>query len=587
MPNQEKPQEFELMGLLIREAVEASLSDFESFKARFQSYIDQISSYLHSVSKEGFFPHFFLGSFSTLVDTDIAKKLDIKKIYFKFDDSKTLKVAVIRKGDIISQKSAIEKVNLFVISESGKIDSKSKKFTYGELEEILGQINLPAQNEHVKIARDDLKVKLVKIVKTTGEISVEVKDDKLDKNISTAHEFKEIKKGLWSNSKSDVAKLTNSDVEKVKKSFENILKKVSKIHSEYKDSLIYADKAREAAHHGFIAGTLVNFRYRHNLRVYLEQFAERGFVDIILLPRGKDRSLNVIPIIIEIKAATEAELKKGKIGKKSKTTPAVALKRAEGYIKGFQPNIMRVLTTANDILCVGINLDHPSPISSIEAKQRNQEVTSLFNEILISIDGRNNGRINEEGLKEKVQNNIERIYQTFPGTGESRDNHYFSRFLLGQSLLLHEVQALESNFEKHVFIYGENIPTEAQPEPKSQRLKDKKSKGQDAGQSSKLDKNYGVSTMVFIPENDQKLIYVVNIVETDERTKVLKKGIPLDPLKQKVGNRKIVDFNINEKSNFKKYFSMEVSEPISLKQYNKKKLINLRVDLKMFLILAD
>ncbi len=59
-------QDFELIELLIREAVEASPStstqqgnDFESFQARFQSYIDQIPSYLHSVGKEGFFPHFF------------------------------------------------------------------------------------------------------------------------------------------------------------------------------------------------------------------------------------------------------------------------------------------------------------------------------------------------------------------------------------------------------------------------------------------------------------------------------------------------------------------------------------------------
>ncbi|WP_265024215.1 hypothetical protein [Wolbachia endosymbiont (group A) of Epagoge grotiana] len=269
MPNQEKPQGFELIELLIREAgsnAGASPStstqqgsDFESFKARFQSYIDQIPSYLHSVGKEGFFPHFFLGSFSTLIDTEIAKKLDIEKIYFSFDGSKTLKVAVIRKGGITNQKSAIEKVNLFVISEFGKNDSKSKKFTYGELEEILGQSNLPAQNEHVRSAKDDLKVKLVKIVKATGEISVEVKDDKLDKNTSATHEFKEIKKGLWNNPESDIAKLTNPDVEKVKKPVENILKKVSKIHSEYKNSLANAVIYRNTNSRGY--GSMYHIPY--------------------------------------------------------------------------------------------------------------------------------------------------------------------------------------------------------------------------------------------------------------------------------------------------------------------------------------
>ncbi|MGL5029677.1 MAG: hypothetical protein ACRC6C_06375 [Wolbachia pipientis] len=70
MLGQEKPQDFELIELLIREAglnvgaipstSTQQGSDFESFKARFQSYIDQIPSYLHSVGKKGFFPHFFM-----------------------------------------------------------------------------------------------------------------------------------------------------------------------------------------------------------------------------------------------------------------------------------------------------------------------------------------------------------------------------------------------------------------------------------------------------------------------------------------------------------------------------------------------
>ncbi|WP_353287689.1 hypothetical protein [Wolbachia endosymbiont (group B) of Gerris lacustris] len=209
-------------------------------------------------------------------------------------------------------------------------------------------------------------------------------------------------------------------------------------------------------------------------------------------------------------------------------------------------------------------------------KSRNQKITPLFSGMLESIDERNNGEITQEQLKTQIQENIERIYHTFPGTGEKGDNHYFSRFLLGQSLLLNEVKGLNSDFEKQVFIYGENIPTEAQPEPKSQRLKDQKSKGQGAGQPSKLDQSHGVTTMVFIPENDKKSVYVMNIVEADGRAEVVSKGIPLDKLKQEIGNRKIVELNLNfnikkQKSDFKEYFSMEVGEPISLEQYSNKK----------------
>lgn len=207
-------QDFELIELLIRESVKAGPStsapkgsDFESFKARFQSYIDQVPSYLHSVGKEGFFPHFFLGSFSTLIDTEIATKLSIEKVYFSFDSAKTLKVAVIKDGEIKSPEDAADKVRLFVIAESG---STKKKFSYGELDKILGNTKV-ARNNVVRLARDQgkLGVRLVEITKEKDAkgkmagISVNVESNKLDKDTSAIHEFKEIKKEVWSNPESD------------------------------------------------------------------------------------------------------------------------------------------------------------------------------------------------------------------------------------------------------------------------------------------------------------------------------------------------------------------------------------------------
>ncbi|WGJ62499.1 hypothetical protein [Wolbachia endosymbiont of Frankliniella intonsa] len=378
-------------------------SEFKSFKARFQSYIDQIPSYLHSVSKKGFFPHFFLGRFSTLIGRKIVDK-EITKVYYRFDGPETLKVAVVRKNEKYKDQSACEiNLSLFVVSES---NNTNKKFTYGELENIRNQLNFPVKGEHVMRVKDQLQVRSVKIVKTTGKISVEVKDEKLDKDASAKPEFWEVEQ-VWKNPESDIAKLTNSNAERVKESIKEILTKFSKIHSKCENVLVYADQAREAAHHGFIAGALVmNFRYRSNLRVYLEQFAGRGYADIVLVPRGDDRSLNAIPIIIELKA-----------GKGIVTTPDDALEQAKGYAKGFQPNVMRVLTTADDILCVGVNFDHHTPISEIVPVSRDQEITSLFNEILGSIDERNKDEISEVILKERIHNNVERIYYTFPGTG--------------------------------------------------------------------------------------------------------------------------------------------------------------------------
>ncbi|WP_265035252.1 MULTISPECIES: ankyrin repeat domain-containing protein [unclassified Wolbachia] len=448
-------QDFELIELLIRESVKAGPStsapkgsDFESFQARFQSYVDQVPSYLHSVGKEGFFPHFFLGSFSTLIDTEIAAKLNIEKIYFSFDSSKTLKVAVIKKGEIKSPEDAADKVRLFVIAESG---STKKKFSYGELDKILGNTKV-ARNDVVRLARDQgkLGVRLVEIAKEKDAkgkmagISVNVESNKLDNDASTTHEFKEIKKGLWSNPENDIAKLTNSNAGKVKESVEEIFKKVSRIHSEYGNSLTYAQGTREAAHHGFVAGALVNFRYRHNLRVYLEQFAGRGYADIVLVPRGKERSLNAVPIIIELKAGTAAG-----------TTLGSALEQAKDYAKGFQPNTMRVLTVSDNVLCVGLNLDSTEgeKFSMHISPREDREIALPTMQALLKEASDWNGR--EEAITditEKIKQPLERIYHTFPGTPEKGGN-YFSRFLLGQLLLADKF--VDIDLEKSVFLYNE------------------------------------------------------------------------------------------------------------------------------------
>lgn len=275
-------------------------------------------------------------------------------------------------------------------------------------------------------------------------ISVNVESNKLDNDASTTHEFKEIKKGVWNNPESDIAKLTNSNVEEVEKSLDEVLKKVSKIHSEYKDSLVYGKEVREAAHHGFVAGALVNFRYRHNLRVYLEQFAGRGYADIVLVPRGKDRSLNAVPIIIELKAGTG-----------TRTTPDDALEQAKDYAKGFQPNTMRVLTVSDNVLCVGLNLDsaegekfsmHISPPA--DRKPARPTIQKLL-EVTSSWSGEESAIAD---LKKEIKQPLERIYHTFPGTPEKGGN-YFSRFMLGQLLLANEFKRVD--LKRFIFLYDE------------------------------------------------------------------------------------------------------------------------------------
>ncbi|MBR9984239.1 MAG: ankyrin repeat domain-containing protein [Wolbachia endosymbiont of Homalodisca vitripennis] len=561
-----RPQDFELIQLLIEEAgteIETSKQeeDFRSFEPRFQSFVDQIPSYLHSVEKAGFFTHFFLGSFSTLLDTEIAEKLNIKKIYFSFDTSKTLKVAIVKNGQIGNAEDAINNIDLFSISE-GK---RGHQFTVNELESILrnnidrSKIRDRNVEQNIKNEiQDRIKSRLVQIYKGKDGIFVnmEVKEI-LDSAISK--EFHEIEKGIWNNPEGDIEKLANSDKEAAKESLEGILREISKVHSKYENSLTYDSSAREAAHHGFMVGVFMNFHYRYNLRVYSEQFAGRGYADIILLARGPDRALDSIPIIIELKA-----------GEGPNATPDKALQQAEKYAQGFQPNVQRVLTTADNILCVGVNLDNPSPISDIKVSNRGEEIIPLFQDILESTKDWDTQTIGRRELKEQVKDNLERIYHTFPGTGEKGDNHYFSRFLLGQSLLLSEDSG--TSLKKYIFIYGDNIPTEVHPNlrrlrrPAAERARERL--------SANLDASHAVVTMVLIPENTEKLVYIINIVEANRKDVLngLNEVLPLDRLNREIGNREIVELNLNfdtrYKSDFKRYLTIWAEKYNSLQEYN-------------------
>ncbi|WCR59677.1 MAG: Phosphocholine transferase AnkX [Wolbachia endosymbiont of Ctenocephalides felis wCfeF] len=557
------PQDFELIQLLIEEAgKEVGISrqdeDFKSFETRFQSFIDQIPSYLHSVEKAGFFTHFFLGSFSTLLDTEIAKKLDTKEIYFSFDGAKTLKVAIIKNGEMKSQKDVIDKVKLFVISESGS-HSYTQEFDQGELKEVLGK-HYSFIEDHL----DKIKVKSVEIIKDEGyqgEIIVDVKDKGVDTEHDSEVQFEKVRKGIWNNPEDDIAKLSDSDAQIVSGSLKEVLEKINNVHSEYIDSLIYASRAREAAHHGFMVGVFVNFHYRYNLRVYPEQFAGRGYADIILLARGPDRALDSIPIIIELKA-----------GEGPNATPDRALQQAERYAQGFQPNVQRVLTTADNILCVGVNLDNPSPVSDVRVSNRKERIIPLFQDMLKSSDDWDTQEIYTNALKKRIKNNIERIYHTFPGTPEKGDNHYFSRFLLGQSLLLNRVEDLETGFKKHIFIYRDNILTEAHPDSsRPGRLAAQRSR---EALSTNLDASHAVVTMVLIPENTEKLVYVINIVEANRKDVLngLNEELPLDRLNREIGNREIVELSLNfdtrYKSDFKRYLTIWAEKYNSLQEYN-------------------
>lgn len=110
--------------------------------------------------------------------------------------------------------------------------------------------------------------------------------------------------------------------------------------------------------------------------MYLEQFAGKGYADIVLLVRGADRYTKSIPIIIELK-----------VGTGSGTNSYDALKQVGKYAKGFQPNNMRILSLSDHVLCVGMNLDSPNDsFINMQVVDRDQEVVPVIQSITDTIN---------------------------------------------------------------------------------------------------------------------------------------------------------------------------------------------------------
>ncbi|MFT4314524.1 MAG: hypothetical protein AB3P11_05550 [Wolbachia pipientis] len=540
---QEKPQDFELMELLFSK-VDSSTSDAadsldKSFEARYQSLVDQIQSYLHSSEKPGFFPHRFLGSFSSVLDTKLNDKLGIKKLHFRFEGARTLKVVA----------ETESKTHVFIFTEeieaqhSPQTRTKNFEFTTGEWKNVMGRDYTPLderklQIDVIKILKDkyelvkskpksdkdvkskklylyvkkdgvleyvakdihggtkatqinrnelkgnnafkdkffdeikqflgksgkdlsdDVRKELSRItsakgytLKSDGEdekinIKVESKKKIVDQPIEPTVKFQEVIKKLGKSVylESYIEKLTNPDAEidQVQNNLEKILTYIKEVHANLNlQGNVYGIKAREADQHGFVAGIFDNFRYRDNTKLYLEQFAGGGYADIVLLVRGPNRAVNSVPILIELKAGTEGQV-----------DPSDALRQAEGYIKGFRPNKMRILTNADNAIAVGLNLDNAEPFKT-EVKPIKQPPAPLMEEFIELVGKWDNQPAYEEVFKREVKDLLSSEYHTFPANKETKDHYYFSRDILGQSILINKIGQDQGNVKKYIYSYGE------------------------------------------------------------------------------------------------------------------------------------
>lgn len=628
---QEKPQDFELIELLFGK-VDSSTSGAadlldKSFEARYQSLIDQIQSYLHSSEKPGFFPHKFLGSFSSVLDTKLNDRLGIKKLHFRFEGARTLKVVA----------ETESKIHVFIFTEDieaqhskpSDAHTRSFEFTKGEFKSVMGrdytefdarklQIDVikilkdkyelvksnPKSDKDVKskklylylkrdgvleykaknvygnvktieISRNQLKGKVFdeikqflgkqgkdlsddarkKLSRMTSEKGYTLKSDGEDEKINiqveskkkikdipisppTEFPFIEVKKKLGKSVylESYIEKLANPDAEidQVQDNLKAILNYIKKVHTNLDlQANVYGTKAREADQHGFVAGIFDNFRYRDNTKLYLEQFAGGGYADIVLLVRGPNRAVDSVPILIELKAGT--------IGK---VNPNDALEQAKGYIEGFRPNKMRILTNADNAIAVGLNLDNAEPFKT-EVKPIKRPQAPLMEDFVKLVHRWNNQQISEENFKQEIAGLLSSEYHTFPANKETKDHYYFSREILGQSILINKIGQDQGNVKKYIYSYNEyplNWPQ---------------------GTEYTLSKS-PVMTLIFVQGNEgqEKTAFIFHIRESNTKQFYANKRIPvLDiPGIGRVGN--VIEIKMSLKKyetglSFEKLFEIE------------------------------
>lgn len=309
------------------------------------------------------------------------------------------------------------------------------------------------------------------------------------------------------NLKDSIGGLANTNSGQVINTIEKVLKYITGVRDQYKDKIKKQFEGKESSYHGFLAGFLMNFKYRFHLKLYLELFAGKGYADIILLVRGADKSLNAVPIIIELKAGTD-----------KKNTPQEAMKQVQDYVKGFFSNFTRMITAAKEVVCIGLNFEMNyvpkyslyaqsflnregnSVIeksfsisqdmisaakavdklelknllktrkkevnkSTIEERLGEKEIDKIIENQLIDLFGKED-KVNKQCLEELlkklpnicateiIKKQLEYLYHGIVWSNGGSDNiHYVSQFIIGQLILIPD-KIEDEKLKKYLFTYN-------------------------------------------------------------------------------------------------------------------------------------
>ncbi|WP_265022357.1 hypothetical protein [Wolbachia endosymbiont (group B) of Ischnura elegans] len=419
----------------------------QEFRERFESFLDQCPSFLHSVGKGRFFPAFFFGMFATAFDSDIAN--DSERIFFRFDNDPdrpgkgNLKVAILTEDG-----NGRQIVRCYTIAD--RINSIGSRFSEEEKQRIERKLQGDGTKRR-KLKLEWEEYKTFVWAENLGEDEEEeaIRCERFSEgeaftqgSASPCNDFEEIIRTKQQGYLSDlIGRLASNNGINVKRSTKRILQYIIDIYNRYNHVLDFNGK--ESDYHGFLSGFLMNFRYRHTAGIYLELFVGGGYTDITFLVRGVNRLRDSVPIIIELKAGEESADQ--------------ALEQAENYVTRCPVSSISIHTSSDDAVCIGLNFD-------LDNNERLQLSTQNFLERESSLVERLfNGSMAE--IRESIRDYL--LYPSFgvPAVPDIRGTNsrifsYTTRFTFASATFAKRRIELEDGSEvyvdKHLFKYHDD-----------------------------------------------------------------------------------------------------------------------------------
>ncbi|WP_265022323.1 ankyrin repeat domain-containing protein [Wolbachia endosymbiont (group B) of Ischnura elegans] len=413
------------------ELIEMLLSgDIRTFRERLQSFIDQLPDNKRSANKKGFFSLFMLGGFLTLPDTKLGRDLGVKQVYYHIEKDKTGYISGV-KFAIPIEKQNNKKLLFVVVSDDVHIEFTPEEISYiksklGSKYDRLDKVGYSIPIEHLRSTEYQSNVK-IREIKGINRRSFMPQRFAIH-GVNALFFLKE--RTEVENLEDLISKSSLPDVKEVQGSIKKVF--------DYFDSVVQENIIKKSGHfklesdyHGLFAGFFVMlFKYRYNLKSYLELSLGEGFSDIVVLVRSPERSDNAIPIIIELKAG------------KTLTIQGTPFDQAEKYAEAFKYGPQRMITNNDNVIYAVYNPDLPNNRIKIDKAARDKQHPKPFLQSVL-----------ESADPAQIREQLKYTYYSIPNLAENY-YRYTSEVLLGELI---PVRTTREVWNKYIFQHDRGV----------------------------------------------------------------------------------------------------------------------------------